>query len=95
MHPLIGLSKTEQARAEGTASVMLGTPVPTTTWALNMIEVDWRDIKKQCPATASLCTYLGVLWEFIKQLGMEHQSFLESLGDTDNFPESPSKEITQ
>jgi uncharacterized protein (DUF2237 family) len=59
------------------------------------IEVDWRDIKKQCPATASLGTFLGALWEFIKQLGIEHQSFLEDLGDADNFPESlsPSKEI--
>ncbi len=59
------------------------------------IKVDWRDIKKQCPATASLGTFLGALWESIKQLGMEHQSFPEDLGDADNFPESlsPSKEI--
>ena len=59
------------------------------------IEVDWRDIKLQCPATSSLGTFLGALWEFIKQLAREHQTLLEDLGDADNFPESlsPSKEL--
>jgi hypothetical protein len=43
------------------------------------IEVDWRDIKLQCPASSAFSTFLDVLWEFIKQLGMEHQVFLEHL----------------
>ncbi len=29
------------------------------------MEVDWRDIKKQVPPSASLGTFLGALWEFI------------------------------
>jgi hypothetical protein len=28
------------------------------------IKVDWRDIKVQCPATSSLGTFLGALWDF-------------------------------
>ena len=45
------------------------------------MEVDWRDIKEQVPHTASLCTFLGELWQFIKQLAIEHKAFLELLGN--------------
>jgi hypothetical protein len=59
------------------------------------IEVDWRDIKKQAPHSASLSTFLGALWEFIKQLTIEHKTFLANLGDPFNFPEviKPGKPI--
>ena len=36
------------------------------------IEVDWRDIKKICPPSASLATFLGTLFHFVKSLGEEH-----------------------
>jgi hypothetical protein len=48
------------------------------------MEVDWRDIKKQVPPSASLCTFLGALWEFIKQLAIEHKAFLSNPGDPFN-----------
>ena len=90
MLPLIGLSKTGQARAEGTASAMRGTPVQTTIWASKWIGGTSRN--NALPRLRSAPS-----WErdFIKQLGIEHQSLLEDLGDADNFPESlsPSKEI--
>ena len=50
------------------------------------MEVDWRDIKKLVPPSASLGTFLGALWEFVRQLATEHRAFLESLGDPYNFP---------
>jgi hypothetical protein len=51
------------------------------------IEVDWRDIKKQVQPFATLGTFLGALWEFVKQLAIEHKAILESLGNPFNFPE--------
>ena len=59
------------------------------------MEVDWRDIKEQVPHTASLGTFIGALWQFIKQLAIEHRAFLERLGDPYNFPEflKPDKAI--
>jgi hypothetical protein len=44
-------------------------------------------LKKQVQTPASLCTFFDVLWEFVKQLAIEHKAFLESLGDPFNFPE--------
>ena len=44
------------------------------------IEVDWRDIKKICPSSASLATFLGTLFHFVKSLGAEHEEFLEQQG---------------
>ena len=59
------------------------------------MEVDWRDIKEQVPHTASLGTFIGALWQFIKQLAIEHMAVLERLGDPHNFPEflKPDKAI--
>jgi hypothetical protein len=59
------------------------------------IEVDWRDIKKQVPPSASLGSFFGALWEFIKQLAIEQQAFLESHSDSFDFPEvvKPGKPI--
>jgi hypothetical protein len=59
------------------------------------IKVDWRNIKKQVLPSDSFCTFLGALWEFIKQLAIEHKAFLESLGNPFNFPEAikPGKPI--
>jgi hypothetical protein len=84
MHPLIGLSKTGPVRAEGTASAMQSTPVPTTTLASRWIGGTSRNNAQPRLRSA-----------FIKQLGIGHQGFLKLLGDADNFPEtlSPSKEI--
>ena len=41
------------------------------------VEVDWRDIKKICPPSAGLSTFLGTLFHFVKNLGEEHEEFLE------------------
>ncbi len=59
------------------------------------IEVDLHDIKKQVLPSASLSTFLGALWEFVKQLAIEHKAFLANLGDPFNFPEviKPGKPI--
>jgi hypothetical protein len=54
------------------------------------IEVDWHDIKKQevqLSASLRLGTFLAALWEFVKQLAIEHKAFLESLGYPFNFQE--------
>jgi hypothetical protein len=49
------------------------------------IEVDWRDIKKICPPSASLATFLGTLFHFVKSLGEEHEEFLENQGTPNSF----------
>ena len=49
------------------------------------VEVDWRDIKKLCPASATLPTFLGSLVHFIKEIGKEHQEHLASCGHPNAF----------
>jgi hypothetical protein len=41
------------------------------------IEVDRRDVKKQCPPSAFLGTFLCILFQFIKKLGLGHCENLE------------------
>jgi hypothetical protein len=41
------------------------------------VEVDWHNVKTQCPLSESLGTFLGALFQFIKQLGLEHCDHLE------------------
>jgi hypothetical protein len=50
------------------------------------VEVDWRYVKKQCPPSATLGTFLGTLFQFIKQLGLEHCEHLEQQGTPENSP---------
>ena len=40
------------------------------------VEVDWRDIKKLCPPSSKLSSFLGALVHFMKQLGKEHEQHL-------------------
>ena len=40
------------------------------------IEVDWRDMKQECPPSATLGTFTGSLVGLIEQLGQEHLTFL-------------------
>ena len=40
------------------------------------IEVDWRDIKGECPRSATLGTFTGSLVALIEQLGQEHRVLL-------------------
>ena len=49
------------------------------------IEVDWRDIKKLCPPSATLPTFLGSLVHFIKEIGKEHEDHLASCGHPNAF----------
>ena len=42
------------------------------------VEVDWRDVKKLLPASATLSAFTGALMQFITDLGDEHVDFLES-----------------
>lgn len=53
------------------------------------VEVDWRDVKKLCPARANLGTFIGALMHFIKQLGTEHQQFLIDQGTPNAFISQP------
>ena len=41
------------------------------------IEVDWRDMKVECPSSATLGTFTGALVGLIKQLGQEHRVLLK------------------
>ena len=38
------------------------------------VEVDWRDVKKICPPSSNLGTFLGALCHFIKEIGQEHKA---------------------
>ena len=49
------------------------------------VEVDWRDIKKLCPPSSKLSSFLGALVHFIKQLGKEHQQHLIGCGHPNAF----------
>jgi hypothetical protein len=40
------------------------------------VEVDWRDIKKLCPSSAILATFLGSLVHFIKEIGKKNEDHL-------------------
>ncbi len=40
------------------------------------VEVAWRDIKKLCPPSSKLSSFLGALVHFIKQLSKEHEQQL-------------------
>ena len=40
------------------------------------IEVDWRDMKHECPPSATIGTFTGSLVALIDQLGREHRTFL-------------------
>ena len=39
-------------------------------------EVDWRDLKQECPPSVTLGTYTGALVGLIEQLGDEHSVYL-------------------
>ena len=41
------------------------------------IEVDWRDMKGECPSSATLGTFTGALVGLITQLGQEHRVHLK------------------
>ena len=43
------------------------------------IEVDWRDMKGECPSSATLGTFTGALVGLITQLGQEHRVHLKKL----------------
>ncbi len=38
--------------------------------------VDWRDMKKLVPASATLAIFLGALVKFTRDLGVEHKEWL-------------------
>ena len=42
-------------------------------------EVDWRDMKKECPPSVTLGTHIGALVGLIEQLGDEHRAFLAKI----------------
>ena len=51
------------------------------------VEVDWRDIKKLCPPSATLSTFLGHLLHFIQNIGAEQ--FLNDQGTPGAFIRTP------
>jgi hypothetical protein len=59
------------------------------------IKVDWHNIKKTSPTRRLSLHSPCMLWEFVKQLAIEHKAFPESLGDPYNFREliKPGKPI--
>jgi hypothetical protein len=44
------------------------------------VEVDWRDVKKICPPSSNLGTFLGAMFHFIKEIGKEHMEHLIKTG---------------
>ena len=48
------------------------------TWSNNNMgqEVDWRDLKQECPPSVTLGTHIGALVGLIEQLGDEHRVYL-------------------
>ena len=52
------------------------------------VEVDWRDVKKLLPASATLGAFTGALMQFIADLGDEHVAFLAPTGGL-----FPSKQV--
>jgi hypothetical protein len=40
------------------------------------VEVDWRDMKKLIPASATLARFLGALVKYTRDLGVEHEEWL-------------------
>ena len=42
-------------------------------------EVDWRDLKQECPLSVTLGTHIGALVGLIEQLGDEHHVFLAKI----------------
>jgi hypothetical protein len=65
-----------------TVYVMQCTAGSIRTWG---VEVDWRDIKKLCPPSATLPTFLGSLVHFIKEIGKEHEEHLASCSHPNAF----------
>ena len=53
------------------------------------VEVDWRDIKKLCPSSATLGTFIGHLIHFVRNLGIEHENFLKEQGTPGEFIRNP------
>ena len=53
------------------------------------VEVDWRDVKKICPPSSNLGTFLGAMFHFIKEIGKEHMEHLIKTGAPNAFKRSP------
>ena len=53
------------------------------------VEVDWRDIKKLCPPSCTLATFIGSLCHFIQCLGTEHEEHLIKCETPNAFIEHP------
>ena len=53
------------------------------------VEVDWRDMKKLCPPSSTLSTFLAHMLSFIRNLGEEHAQFLEDQGTPGAFISTP------
>jgi hypothetical protein len=53
------------------------------------VEVDWRDVKKNCAPTSNLGTFLGALFHFVKELGKEHKTHLIKCDTPNAFITTP------
>ena len=53
------------------------------------VEVDWRDVKKICPPSSNLGTFLGAMFHFIKEIGKEHKQHLIKMGTPNAFIRTP------
>jgi hypothetical protein len=53
------------------------------------VEVGWRDVKKICPPTSNLGTFLGALFHFVKELGKEHRTHLINCNTPNAFISTP------
>ena len=83
---LNGSGRIGAARGAGTVFVTLDMAVPTAIWG---VEVDWRDMKKLCPPSSTLSTFLAHMLSFIRNLGEEHAQFLEDQGTPGAFISTP------
>jgi hypothetical protein len=54
------------------------------------VEVDWRDMKKLIPTSATLATFVGALVKNIRDLGEEHEAWLADRGRANFFLAIPS-----
>ena len=49
------------------------------------VKVKWLGFNEICPPTLSLATFIGALFHFVKQPGMEHEEFLEKQSTPNAF----------
>ncbi len=58
------------------------------------VEVEWRDMKRLVPASATLATFLGALVKNIRDFCVEHEDWLAAAGSAKKTGGRPADLLT-